>query len=357
MLNEQFEEMTRIYVDICNELNKQNTENSIIYEVLQESDVLAQKNDILYRITEFYNQNWTGNRDFMHIPDFAQVKKNCLNYPIIIAREKGKDNILAIATIKYDENSENRTNPYYPETGKRYFSITGALVKHSSPYKGLGRKIYEIAIKGIQEYNSKNPGVVIMCEIDCRNNRSMNALNNAIRQISYKNDKSISANLVGYYLLLNKEQQLIEAPTFIFEVDFSEREQREEFGNLEIKYKNPNSILNGMLFDELKKSIEERLEPHNIAEPTIGCDGEDTVQYYPLREALSLDRLTIIPNDTDKGNDRIPVKLESSAQHPSECYISLRELTKAVLMQGPVSSVQDWFGQLIQKRKGIGIGD
>ena len=108
MKEEQFKTILDQMYEICEKVNKEmdrNPENNLRYEVLQYSDI-ANRYDSVQQITDFYNRNWTGNKDFMHIPDFNQVLDNCLKYPIIIAREKEKSDILAISTIKYDENKD-----------------------------------------------------------------------------------------------------------------------------------------------------------------------------------------------------------------------------------------------------------
>ena len=72
----------------------------------------------------------------MHIPDFYQTLRNCLKYPIIIARKKDTDQILGISTIKYDENNTEHIDPYFPEQDAKYFSIfslfTSSQTKRSS---------------------------------------------------------------------------------------------------------------------------------------------------------------------------------------------------------------------------------
>lgn len=138
----------------------------------------------MYKIADFYNSNWLGNKDFMHIPNCEQVLENCKRYPIIIAREEGKKEILGISAIKYDENDENTMDPYFPEEDAKYFSITGILVKKETSHRGMGKKIYEIALRGAHEYNKTYPGTRIMCVIDCRNNHSLRALATAVENIN-----------------------------------------------------------------------------------------------------------------------------------------------------------------------------
>lgn len=86
MERERFLTILRELQDVCMEVNSElaGTENGkVIYEVLQFSD-LARNWDSVYNIADFYNHNWLGNVDFMHIPNFMQVIQNCKSYPIII---------------------------------------------------------------------------------------------------------------------------------------------------------------------------------------------------------------------------------------------------------------------------------
>ena len=145
----------------CKRVNEENEllnpSNEVVYEVFQLSD-LSENRENIYMVADFYNKNWQGNRDFMHIPDFEQTLANTRAYPIIIARKKGTDEILGISTIKYDENSEESIDPYFPEGDAKYFSITGILTKRNNTYKGIGKKIYEIALRGAYNYEKHYPG-------------------------------------------------------------------------------------------------------------------------------------------------------------------------------------------------------
>ena len=102
----------------CKQENLKNPDNPIVYEVIQLSDLVKphstfnsptkQDTPDIYisKIAQFYNDNWLGNPEFMHTPDYRQVLINYMKCPMIIAREKQSDEILAISTIKYNENSK-----------------------------------------------------------------------------------------------------------------------------------------------------------------------------------------------------------------------------------------------------------
>lgn len=311
MQKEQFLRVLKEMDDICKSVNEEiiskNPQSKLRFEVLQFSNISRRWNSV-HRIANFYNQNWMGNADFMHIPNFKQVLENCLKYPIIIAREEGKDDILAISTIKYDKNKKNHIDPYFPKENANYFSITGVLVEREAPYRGLGKKIYEIAIRGVHKYNKINKSTRIMCVIDCRNKHSMQALASAVENINkneiYGENKELPVNIVGYYELLDsKNQDLEEAPTIVIEVGLNEQEKAQREANTIIEYKKEDGK---KLFDSLRDELREKLSKYGINEAVIGQDEGSIVKYYPLDREFSLIGVNVIPNNTESGNDRKP---------------------------------------------------
>lgn len=313
MKKEQFIKILKEIDYICKSVNEEiiskNPKSKLRYEVLQFSEI-AKKWNSTYKIADFYNQNWRGNVDFMHIPNFKQVIENCLNYPIIIAREEESQDILAISTIKYDENTGENVDPYFPEKDAKYFSITGVLVERGAPYRGMGKRIYEIAVRGAHEYNKEHPGTRIMCVIDCRNKHSMQALASAVENINnneiYGENKELPVSIVGYYELKNSENNALEeAPTIVVEVGLNEREKKEKSKNTTtIEYSKQNRK---SLFDSLKDELREKLSRYGINKPINGKDGESIVSYYPLDKEFSLIETDIISNGTEQGNDRKPI--------------------------------------------------
>lgn len=303
-------EMQKVCEEVNEKMKKSNPETKLRYEVLQFSD-LARKWDSVYKIADFYNNNWLGNKDFMHIPNFEQVLNNCMQYPIIIAREEGKDDILAISAIKYDENTSEFLDPYFPKENARYFSITGILVRRETIHKGMGKKIYEIAIRGAHGYNRHYPGTRIMCVIDCRNEHSLKALSTAVENI---NDNSIvgrnqelPANIVGYYELRDqKNGELVEAPTLVLEVGLNEQEKGKRIKeNKTFEYKKEAGK---SLFDSLHNELKSKVIRYGINPPTIQEDTDcGTVYYYSLNQDCSVEKTRIISNGTEQGNDRQPI--------------------------------------------------
>ena len=369
MNREQLHETLFAINQTCEDLNKeiiaQNPNSKLRFEVLQFSDI-ANNSDIVYKITEFYNQNWTGNKDFMHIPNFEQVLDNCLNFPVIIAREEGKNDILAMSTIKYDENSDENTNPYFPEANSKYFSMTGVLVKHNSPYKGLGKRIYEIGIRSLYEYNKKHPDSKIMWEIDCRNIHSMSALAAAARSISdkelYGKDKELPLNMSGYYLLKDENGNIIEAPTFIFVTDLNEQEKT-KYSSANLEYQN-TEMSQRDLFCALVGEIEKKCSVFGISESQNGMDGNSIVQYYPLKERININSLSVEPNNTADNNNREPQDSQA-IRHTTSVYISpddlitVRDIVKSDMKYKISKDKTDEVKQTIEKLLSIwkGIGE
>ena len=300
----------------CKRVNGENLEKDpnceVIYEVLQLSD-LSEKFGNVYDIANFYNINWQGNKDFMHIPDFGQTLSNCMRYPIIIARRKNSDEILGISTIKYDENSNGVIDPYFPEEDAKYFSITGILTKKENPYRGIGKKIYEIAIRGVHNFEKYYPGTRIMCVIDCRNRQSLRALASAVNTIKENGfageGKELPASMVGYYELRDKENDnLLEAPTLVLEVGLTGK----NIGNVEA-----NGSLQNLsyrrdddgLFKGLLRTLKDNLKNNKIREPRV-IEDEDCgmVYYYSIddSENCKINNIQIESNGTEQGNDRVP---------------------------------------------------
>lgn len=296
MSNSRFETVVNIMNNICRKINESQDElEYVVLQGLSDDDPYIQDPFILYKIADFYNYNWLGNVDFMHIPNFSQVEYNCKYYPVIIAREKHSKDLIGISTLKYDENGEGFEDPYYPISHEKYFSITGILTKKDNPYRGVGKKIYEIALKGHYHFNKIYDDTSIMCVIDCRNNNSLNALNSAAQSLNDDVDENIVAKISGYYILTDDNHEMLEAPTMVLKV--CEHDEKSDDRNV-VEFKKDKGIgLFKSLLHVLKKELTD------VSEPVIGVD-EDAglVHYYHVRNYNSLPK--VIPNGTEKGNDR-----------------------------------------------------
>lgn len=290
--------LKRLYME-CDKVNQKDPESEIIYEVLQFSD-LAKRVNIVREVAEFYDTNWTGNKDFMHIPNFHQTLTNCLNYPVIVAREKGKGEILGISTIKYDENKDE-VDPYFPEKDAKYFSITGILIKKGTNHKGMGKKIEEIAIRGVHEYSKVYPDTRMMGVIDCRNEHSLKALVVAAQSIAQSGDMGegigLPVYITGYYELRDREgKSLLEAPTIVVEINLN----GEKFENAEMNSISYSADNDEELFHSLQSTLRESLEKYGLKSPIVMEDKEaGMVYYYPLEERCRLDGTNIKANGTE----------------------------------------------------------
>lgn len=308
MERKRFLTILRELENICEQTNNENKKREVVYEVLQFSE-LSRKWNSVHNIADFYNHNWLGNIDFIHIPDFEQTLRNCQNYPIIIAREKGTDTILGISTIKYDENTDQNIDPYFPEADAKYFSVTGILVKKDNPYKGIGKKIYEIAIRGAYNYEKIYPGTKMTCVIDCRNKQSLRALASAIKNIETNNyigeEKELPAHILGYYELRDKESnELLEAPTLVMEIDLKGESKSNDATTDVLEYTRNDGE---DLFNSLLTTLKEKFSKYGINRPIIEEDTDcGMVYFYSLqeKERCKIENVEIHPHDTAEGNNR-----------------------------------------------------
>ena len=281
---------------ITERYNLTSDKDPIAFEVLRYSD-LSKDENISREIAQFYDVNWTGNRDFMHIPDFVQVARNIREFPVIIARRMDSREILGMATIKYYENNEIMQE-YYPKPFVEFFSITGVLVKKEIEYRGIGKKINEIAIKGAADYAERHPGVEMIAEIDCRNRNSLNATASALENIA-KEGRNFPSDIYGYYELRSEDGKLKEAPTLILSIGLEEGGN----GNVEKKklgYEGHGSEnLSEYLLQTLKRTF-------HSSKKRVTRDGNEMLYFTYLNGDDRITGLEIEPGGTEKGNDREP---------------------------------------------------
>ena len=93
----------QLFIKECEKMTQQYN-NGIIFSVIQ-YDKYFQKLGItntIDKIVEFYDTQYTGNADYIHIPDFNTVLNNYLNFPILSAYQivDGEIDILGLTTIK-----------------------------------------------------------------------------------------------------------------------------------------------------------------------------------------------------------------------------------------------------------------
>ena len=302
MNDERFSTAVNVMRNICNQINNEN--EYVEYVVLQGlnlDDVYASDTLIIQKITEFYNVNWQGNVDFMHIPNFEQTLYNCYNYPIIIARNRITKEMIGISTIKYDENI-NHLDPYYPFIRENYFSITGILTKRDNSFSGGGKKIYEIVIRSINDYNRLYPNTSLMCVIDCRNRNSINAVYEASKVIS-EDGIAATPKIVGFYTV-TENNKMLEALTIVIKINN---------GLINTKRETINYSNKGDLFLSLSSELINYIGEDNIMNPIVNDDEAGLVSYYGISSDVYFPN--IITNGTELGNDRV-INKECNVQGP-----------------------------------------
>lgn len=151
-----------------------------------------------------------------------------------------------------------------------------------------------------------------MCVIDCRNRQSLSALARAVENINKNNlveeGKELPAHILGYYELREKENnQLLEAPTLVMEVDLQEKDilGKENKTIIEFTHKENEEKLLNHLLEELKDKFME----YGINKPIVEEDSEcGMVHFYSLQdiEKTRLQNIKILPNGTEEGNERTP---------------------------------------------------
>ena len=294
----EMEEKTR-------KVNKENSLNTNfhLFQTIKNKDVAR---DTIFNLTYFYDNNFTGNKDFMHIPNISNVLDNVVNYPIMLVSQKdeyGNDEILGTTTVKYENNKSITDNPYFPTKGEDILSITGVLTKmnaidkNGNKIKGLGRELFKSAIKGAYNIN-KDKELRLICEVDCRNTNSLYSVCKAVKELQDEG-VNIQIFLNGYYEIKNKERNLLEAPTFILEIDLNGNKQVNN-DSLSLDYQNIDST---NLFTNLSKVIcENTKENKRIVTNTTN----KKVIFHSL-EPINAQNITLNVGTTADGNNREPV--------------------------------------------------
>lgn len=287
--------------------NKTNLDNVDFY-LFQSISNEDKMRDMLFELAYFYDTNFTGNRDFIHIPNISTITDNAVHYPMILATKKdelGNDAIIGATTIKMENNSSISDNPYFPTKNENVLSITGVLsscdatFRDGSRVRGVGKQLFKSAIKGAYEIN-KNENIRLICEIDCRNKNSMNSVSNAVREL---NDEGIDVQLgiVGYYEILDKKNKMVEAPTFVLEIDLS----GEKDINHQEKVFNFNGC--GTAYNELNEELLEVIRNNTKEYRRFINSKEGNMIVYHRIKAIDALKVTLKTGDTVEGNERVPV--------------------------------------------------
>lgn len=153
-------------------------------------------------VVKFYDKNWLGCKDFMHMPSKEDVIENLKKHKIYIA--KYNNEIVGISTLKhYDELTD-----WYPKN--KCSNLTGLLTKRTNKEKGIKGVGVELYRKMMEDsINNKRD---IVAEIDCRNEHSLKAFAKASKNLN------LDSAIVGIYTYTDSNYNFNEVPTFMVKV-------------------------------------------------------------------------------------------------------------------------------------------
>lgn len=298
--NKEMEEETKSFIQ-----KNQNASDTKFY-LFQSIRNKDRVRDMIFNLAYFYDRNFVGNKDFMHIPNISDITANILNYPMIIASRKdehGNDDIIGATTVKMENNDSLDSNPFFPSKHENILSITGILTKMNAVditgnrLKGIGRELFKAAISGAYNLN-KEENVRLICEVDCRNTNSFNSVCRAVKDLQDEG-KNISLSITGYYEILNSEKKLKEAPTFVLEIDLNENKNLDN-NKTKFSYSQCKST---DLFSDLSQVIKKNTKE---SKRFINQKNENIVIYHEIKkiDAFSVE---IDVANTASGNEREPV--------------------------------------------------
>lgn len=275
----------------CEEMTR-SCKGQVNFSVLQCDSMFQEETNLFHMledISNFYDENWQGNADYIHIPTKEQVYENYLHYPILIAYQikNGMIDILGVTTIKNHINTKGNINPYYPIEKENFFEVTGIMAKKHNQIKGIGKKLYRIAFDSTIDYQKFIPNLKLLFVADCRNYLSVSAARNA--------------KLVGYYTVKHYDGSLIEAPTFVCSFDLNKIIS--DTHSITFDYH-----ICEHQYDSLLKTLEFNLRNLGIKKPIRNIDPDaGLIEFFELEEkVVSIENITILPNGTDLGNNRTP---------------------------------------------------
>ena len=288
------------------DFNLRNASSNVDFHLFQ---TIPEKNKILNTIFDlayFYDTNFTGNKDFMHIPSVKQIAKNFVKYPVMLATQKdeyGAEEILGATTVKIENNSSISDNPYFPTKNESVLSITGVLTKYNAmdkfgnKIKGIGKELYKSAIRGAYELN-KEKTVRLICEIDCRNINSLISISKAIKELQEEN-LPVKLCMPGYYEIYDKKNNLLEAPTFMLEVDLTgDKNINQTLTKFSYLQCNSANLFKDLV-QVIKSNTKERKKYINIC-------GKDIVIYHSIKPIDALN-IELEIGTAAEGNNRVPL--------------------------------------------------
>ncbi len=279
--------------------------SDIQFHLLQTTKEEEKIKNILLNIAYFYDRNYIGNKDFMQIPNMKNIIENTTYYPMIIASENEtpyNEDILGVTTIKIENNESIIDNPYFPTKNENVLSITGILTRlnlndNCKRIRGIGKTLFKTAIKGAYNINKQNK-VRLICKIDCRNKNSLKSITKAVKELQEENI-DIQIFIDGYYEILNKQNDLIEAPTFILEIDLN-KNQKISNNIVEFSYLNckDTSVLSN-LTNIIKENTQE-------IKRYINVENENIIIYHKIQPINAINTIIDVGNSAN-GNNRVPV--------------------------------------------------
>ena len=261
--------------------------------------------DMIFKLAYFYDRNFVGNKDFMHIPNISNILENILRYPILLASKKdenGHEDILGVTTVKMEKNLNLSDNPCFPTVNENVLSITGILAKMNNQdenqvrVRGVGKELFKSAIKAAVEINRIEP-VRLIFEVDCRNTNSLNAACRALKDLQNEG-LNINMFISGYYEIKNKDKSLVEAPTFILEIDLS---GAKTLSKSELKF-TYQDCKKETLFKDLSDVIKSST---NEIKSFIHPKDDKTVMYHQIKPVNAL-AVNLDVGSSAEGNLRVP---------------------------------------------------
>ena len=261
--------------------------------------------DMIFKLAYFYDRNFVGNKDFMHIPNISNILENILRYPILLASKKdenGHEDILGVTTVKMEKNLNLSDNPCFPTVNENVLSITGILAKMNNQdenqvrVRGVGKELFKSAIKAAVEINRIEP-VRLIFEVDCRNTNSLNAACRALKDLQNEG-LNINMFISGYYEIKNKDKSLVEAPTFILEIDLS---GAKTLSKSEVKFAYQD-CKKETLFKDLSDVIKSNT---NEIKSFIHSKDDKTVMYHQIKPVNAL-AVNLDVGSSAEGNLRVP---------------------------------------------------
>ena len=216
--------------------------------------------------------------------------------------ENGHEDILGVTTVKMEKNLNLSDNPCFPTVNENVLSITGILAKMNNQdenqvrVRGVGKELFKSAIKAAVEINRIEP-VRLIFEVDCRNTNSLNAACRALKDLQNEG-LNINMFISGYYEIKNKDKSLVEAPTFILEIDLS---GAKTLSKSEVKF-TYQDCKKETLFKDLSDVIKSNT---NEIKSFIHPKDDKTVMYHQIKPVNAL-AVNLDVGSSAEGNLRVP---------------------------------------------------